>query len=303
MKKIVISGGSGLVGSALTKLLVEKKYHVVHLSRQGGIKGGITSYEWDYEKNYINLEALQDAHAIVHLAGAGIADKRWSAERKKVIVDSRVKTAELLFRAAEEARIKPEVFVSSSGMNYYGSTTSTKTFRETDPPSGTFIGQCCVEWEDAARKFESLCRVVCLRTSVVLSEKGGALEKIDKPVRLGVGAALGSGKQFIPYIHLKDLARLYLFAIENTEMTGSFNASNGDHITNKTLTQAIAKSLDKPLWLPNVPSTVLKLALGEMSEIILEGSKASAQKVMDAGFHFQYPDLSSALSQIYSRKG
>ncbi len=137
----------------------------------------------------------------------------------------------------------------------------------------------------------------------MLSQKGGALEKIDKPIKLGVGAALGSGKQYMPYIHMKDLVRLYLYAIENTEMTGSYNASNGDHITNKTLTQAIAKSLEKPLWLPNVPSTVLKLALGEMSEIVLEGSKATAQKVMDAGFQFQYPDLSSALSQIYSRKG
>ncbi len=300
MRKIVISGGSGLVGSALTKLLVERDYEVVHLSRKGGMKNGIKRYEWDYNKNYIDLEALQDVYAIVHLAGAGIADKRWSAERKKEIVDSRVKTAELILRGVGEAGSKPAVFVSASGINYYGSITSSGTLQETDPPSGTFIGQCCVEWEAAARKFELLCRVVCLRTGVVLSQKGGALEKMATPIKLGMGAALASGKQYMPYIHLDDLARLYLYAIENEEMSGSYNASNGDHITNKELTQAIAKTLDKPLWLPNVPAPLLKLSLGEMAEILIEGSKASAQKVMGAGFHFQYPDLTSTLHKIYS---
>jgi uncharacterized protein (TIGR01777 family) len=189
--------------------------------------------------------------------------------------------------------------VSASGINYYGSVTSEQVFVETDPPSPTFIGECCRLWENAADLFAEKCRVVKLRTGVVLSKKGGALEKIALPIKYGVGAGLGSGKQYMPYIHIEDLVRMYLEAIENKSIHGAYNATNGDHITNKELTKAIANSLNRPLWLPNVPAFVLKLALGEMSEILLEGSKASASKIENAGFSFIYPKLENALEGIY----
>jgi hypothetical protein len=301
MKKVLITGGSGLIGSALTKLLQEQGYRVDHVSRTAGEKQGVKIWKWDYENQKLDPEALEGVYAIVHLAGAGIADARWTDSRKKVIIDSRVDTAKLLFETAQRLRSFPDVFVSASGINYYGSVTAAQVFTEKDPPSPTFIGECCRLWEDAADLFAPKCRVVKLRTGVVLSAKGGALEKIALPVKYGLGAAVGSGKQYMPYIHLDDLAQMYLEAIENRAIEGAYNAINGDHITNKSLTEAIAKHMDKPLWLPNVPGFALKLALGEMSEILLKGSRASAEKISNTGFSFKYPKLNDALDEIYMK--
>jgi uncharacterized protein (TIGR01777 family) len=158
-------------------------------------------------------------------------------------------------------------------------------------------------WEEAADQFEDLARVVKLRTGVVLSGKGGALEKIAKPVKLGVGAPLGSGKQWVPYIHIDDLCRMYLAAIEDEKYYGVYNAVNGDHITNKDLTKATAQALDKPLWLPNVPSFVLLAAFGEMAGLILEGSRASAERVKKEGFEFELKNLEESMRQIFSENG
>lgn len=301
MKKILISGGTGLIGTALTKLLQSNGYQVAHLSRTSGDKDGVKTWRWDYKKKELETGALDGIYAIVHLAGAGIADKRWTDGRKKEIIESRVETAKLIFEEMKKAGGKPTAFISASGINYYGSITSEKVFRETDPPSETFIGECCRQWEAAADLFEPHCRVVKLRTGVVLSKRGGALEKIALPIKYRVGAALGSGKQYMPYLHIDDLARMYLYAIENAHVQGAYNATNGDHQTNKTLTKAIAKILAKPLWLPNVPGFALKIAFGELSEVLLEGSRASAEKIKGTGFTFGYPDLETSLSAIYGK--
>ncbi len=299
LKKITISGGSGLVGTAVTKLLQKNGYKVVHLSREAGIKNGVRAYKWDYKSGAIDEDALRDAYAVIHLAGAGIADERWTDDRKKVIIDSRVKTAALLLKGIEKAKAKPEVIVSASGINYYGCITSPKIFTETDPPAGSFIGQCCVKWEDAADTLAPLARIVKLRTAMVLSAEGGALARMDKPFKLGLGAALGNGNQYMPYIHLDDLAAMYLHAIENKDINGAYNACNQDETTNNGFSKALAKALEKPFWLPNVPTFALKLALGEMSEILLEGSRASSQKIIETGFDFKYPQLESSLRDIY----
>lgn len=299
MKKVLITGGSGLVGSHLIPLLRSEGYHVVLLSRKEREEDGITTAKWDIKEGYVEEKAIEDLYAIIHLAGAGIADERWTDERKKIIIDSRVKSAELLHQKLETQAKKPEVFISASGINYYGSKTTEQVFTETDPPSADFIGRCCVEWEAAADLFSSECRVVKLRTGVVLSGDGGALEKIAKPVKLGVGAPLGSGKQYMPYIHISDLCKMYLHALENTSVSGAYNAVNGDHQTNASLTKSIAKMLKKPLWLPNVPGFAMKLVFGELASILLGGSRASAEKIKETGFEFKYADLKSALSEIY----
>lgn len=299
-KKILITGGSGLIGQSLTALLSDKGYEVAHLSRQGDLTKPVKAYEWDYKSDKINEDALTQCHAVIHLAGAGIADKRWTAQRKQEIIDSRVKTAELLYNGFDKIGHWPEVFISASGINYYGSVTVDHVFTEIDPPAPSFIGECCVLWEAAAQKFETHSRVAVLRTGVVLSAKGGALPKIDAPVKYGFGAALGSGQQWMPYLHLHDLCAMYLYALENGHIHGPYNATNGDGITNAQLTKAIAAALGKPLWLPNVPGFVLKLALGEMAELLLEGSRASNEKIVGEGFEFKFPHLQGALQDIYS---
>lgn len=300
-KHILITGGSGLVGSSLTTLLTSRGYTVSHLSRSADLSGPVKAYAWDYLSGKMDKAALEGVDAIVHLAGAGIADSRWTDQRKKVIVDSRVQTAALLERTCREMNHWPGAFISASGINYYGSATSSHIYTETDPPAESFIGQCCVAWEEAALAFGPHSRVALLRTGVVLSAKGGALPKIDAPVKYGVGAPLGSGKQWMPYVHIDDLCAMYLHAIENPAVEGPYNATSSDHVTNKGLTKAIAKVLGKPLWLPSVPAFALKLVLGEMSEILLEGSRASSEKISETGFNFQYDSLTPALESLYKK--
>jgi uncharacterized protein (TIGR01777 family) len=300
-RKILITGGTGLVGSALTEILIQRGYEVVLLSRNAGTKGKVRSYQWDYTKKYADPAAFEGIHAIVHLAGAGIADKRWNDTRKHEIISSRVETAQLLLEMVKQTGHTPEVFVTASGINYYGSVTTEHIFRESDPPADSFIGQCCFLWEAAADAFSPLCRVVKLRTGVVLSPKGGALEKIAAPARYGFGAPLGSGKQYVPWIHLDDLCTLYLECIEKPAFAGAYNAVAPEYITNTQLTKGVAQALQKPLWLPNVPGFALKLALGELAEIVLEGSMASAEKLIKAGFKFKYHSAEEALRSLLAK--
>lgn len=298
--KILISGGSGLIGSALTKLLIARGHKVSHLSRSKSSEGGIQTFVWNPSKGEMDNAAMDSVEAIVHLAGAGIADGRWSEERKKLIIDSRVDTANLLYQKAKELKPHLKVFVSASGISYYGMDTTENIYSESDPPSEDFIGRCCVLWEEAADQFSDLARVVKLRTGIVLSADGGALKKIAQPVKFGVGAPLGLGSQWVPYIHIDDLCEMYLAAIEKESFKGVYNAVNGDHVTNTDLTKATAKALNKPLWLPNVPSFLLKAVFGEMAGLILEGSRTSAEKIKKAGFDFRYENLQDALRNIYS---
>lgn len=295
-----------MIGTALTALLQNEGLEVAHVSRSEDLSGKIKVYGWDsltpghsaFAKNKTEA-ALTDLRAVIHLAGAGIADSRWTADRKKVIIDSRVKTAAALRAACEATEIWPEAFISASGINYYGSVTEEKVFEESDPPATSFIGRCCALWEEAAEAFSPHARTVMLRTGVVLSPKGGALPKIAAPVKFGVGAPLGSGKQWMPYIHTEDLCAMYLHAIKNDGVRGPYNAVNGDSLTNRGLTRAIADELGRPLWLPNVPGFLLKAALGELSEVLLEGSRASAKKIKSTGFEFRFSDIRSALAEIY----
>jgi hypothetical protein len=211
-----------------------------------------------------------------------------------------VETAKLLFDKVKNVQPPLKVFISASGISYYGLKTTSTIFMENDPPSNDFIGTCCVLWEKAADEFSEFGRVVKLRTGIVLTHQGGALEKIAKPVKIGFGAPLGKGSQWVPYIHIDDLCNMYLKALENENYSGVYNAVNGDHVTNKDLTMATAKALKKPLFLPNVPSFILKAVFGEMAGLILEGSRVSADKIKGEGFEFEYPTLDNAMKAIYS---
>jgi uncharacterized protein (TIGR01777 family) len=300
METVLISGGTGLIGKHLSKKLVENGYHVALLSRENIPGSSYPVYLWDPAKGEIDTSLIDMVDFIIHLAGANIGEKRWSKGRRKIIIDSRVKTAELLFMTFSGSR-KLKAFVSASATGYYGAITSEKIFQEADESADDFLGQTCRKWEEAADKFLSAgIRTVKIRTGVVLAADGGALSKMALPVRLGFGSAIGRGDQYIPWIYIDDLCNIYIRALEEEGMSGAYNAVAPCDHTSRTFTAALAKTLKKPFWFPNIPAFVIKAFFGEMSDILLKGSRVSPGKIITAGYGFVFPDLESALSEIYS---
>lgn len=301
METVLISGGTGLVGKHLTKSLKEKGYRVAILSRDKTDPDFLT-YTWDVEKKEIEQAAIESADYIIHLAGANIGEKAWTTERKKLIIDSRIKTAELIFEKTKEIKNNIKAFISASAVGYYGAVTSDKIFHEQDPPAGDFLGETCKLWEQATDKFNNLgIRTVKIRTGLVLSQNGGALEKMVIPAKLGFGSAIGSGKQYMPWIHISDLCNIYIKAIEDLKMTGAYNAAAPEHLSNKDFNKTLASVLHKPFWFPAVPAFVMKILFGKMSVILLKGSRVSSEKIMKAGYHFSFPGLRAALSDLKGR--
>lgn len=294
---ILITGAHGAVANQLSTLL--KSYSLRYLTRK---KTKPNEYEWDIEKQYLDANALDGVKHIFHLAGAGIADERWSDERKKVILSSRVDSAKLILKALKDRNQKIQTFISGSASGYYGNTTSDKIYKETDSKGNDFLSEVCFQWESAADEFLSegvADRVVKIRTGISLSKnKKGVLYKIKKMVNYYVGACLGSGKQYIPWIHIDDLCSIYKYVLVNEGLQGTYNAVAPSYTTNKDLTVAIAKKLNKPLFLPNVPGFILRWLFGEVSTLLLDGSRISSEKIRTAGFTFKYPDLDSALDSL-----
>ena len=297
MASILVTGGTGLIGKHLCDLLKQKGHSVSILSRNKTPE--FNTFYWNVEDNYIDLEALLHIDYIIHLAGVGIADKRWTKSRKTELINSRVNSTSLLFEKIKELNPKLKAFISASGIGYYGATTTDKIYKEEDKPGTDFISEICIQWEKAANKFNSIgIKTIIFRTGIVLSKKGGALEKIAKPIKLGFGSALGSGHQYMPWIHIDDLCKMYIEAVENKEFNGIYNATAPESITNKAFTKAIAKLLKKRIWLPNIPSFFLKIILGEMAIILLEGSRVSCDKIEKLNFQFKYPKLNIALEKL-----
>ncbi len=295
--KILITGASGLIGSRLTELLLEKGYQVAHLSRSSK-SGKVPSFVWDVDKGEMDRAALGGVSAIIHLAGAGVADKRWSKSRKEEILHSRVKSTQLLFDTLSKNPNQIKSFISASAIGYYGFE-SEEVLTEDSKPGTDFLANVTKQWEAEVDKLAELkIRVVKLRIGIVLSEKGGALPEMTKPIKLGVGSPLGSGKQQLSWIHLDDLCAMFIKAVETESMSEAYNAVSGDWVTNEQMTKEISKILNKPLWLPNVPAFVLKIVVGEMAEIVLNGSKVSADKIKSTGFNFKYTDLNQALESL-----
>jgi uncharacterized protein (TIGR01777 family) len=296
---ILLTGGTGLIGSILTQQLLDKGYMVSHLSRCENKNPKVKTYLWDIAKSEIDPRCIDGVDTVVHLAGAGIAEKRWTKKRKKELVDSRTKSIALVYKVMKEHPNQVKNVVSASATGYYGDRKD-ELLTEESPPAFDFLSTCCIDWEHAVDYGEAMgLRIVKFRTGVVLNKKGGALPQLALPVKFGVGSPLGNGKQWIPWIHSQDVIDIYLTGIENPELNGVYNMVAPNPVTNKQMTQAVAKQLHRPLWAPKVPAFALRLVLGEMSEVVLGSDKVSAQKIQDAGFVFKYPNIAEALKEIY----
>lgn len=296
MVKVLITGGTGLIGKYLQNKLNDKNYEVAVLTRNPTLKN---EFKWNIDEEYIDDNAFKNVTHIIHLAGAGIADKRWTNKRKNELINSRVLSTNLLLKKVKELNINLKGFISASGIGYYGSVTSQQIFTETDNHQNDFISKICVEWENAALNFKQLnVPVTILRTGIVLAKSGGALSKINTPLFLAV---LGNGKQYMPWIHIKDLCNVYIKAIEDTSFTGIYNAVAPDYQTNESFTKILSEITSKPIFPFKAPSIILKIVLGEMSSILLEGSRISSKKII--AFHpFIFSDLKSTLKNIFKNE-
>lgn len=301
MATICITGGTGLIGKALTQYLIAKGHAIIVLSRTGksSLHKSVTYCQWNPEKGTIDADAIAAADYIIHLAGAGVADKRWSKKRKEEIKQSRVQSSALLVDALTKIPNKVKAVVSASGIGWYGPDNG-KTFTETDPHYNDFLGTTCLEWENSIEPVTQLgIRLIKLRTGIVLSNDGGAFAEFKKPVRFGLAAILGSGKQMISWIHILDIMRMYEYAIDNNQVSGVFNAAAPNPVTNKELTVAIAKKMKGKAFITiPVPSVALQLILGEMSIEVLKSTTVSADKIRNSGFNFLYPTMDAALNEL-----
>jgi len=298
-KKILISGGTGLIGSMLSNQLVQQGYIVHVLSRKKRQnKNGIFYFQWNIKEQTADLDAFKEVYSFIHLAGDSIAEGRWNKKKKTRIIDSRVQTAALAFECFKSINHFPEKVVSASGVGYYGTTRSETVFTETNPPNlQNFTSKVCQLWESAISPFQTKSQTSIFRIGVVLSNKGGALPIMTKPVKYFLGAPLGTGKQYIPWIHIKDLCRLFQFALENP-LEGVFNAVATEHINNKEFTRKIAQQINRPLWPICIPSIVLKILLGEQSSIVLEGTRTSNEYIRYKGFSFRFNTVEKALKDL-----
>jgi len=297
---VLITGASGAIARVLSKRL-QPQYSIRFLTRK---KEAENEFEWDLEHHIVDEKAFDNVSHIIHLAGANISEKRWSQDRKKELIYSRTETAQLILDTLKKTNTRLKTFISASGINFYGTKTTETVFTENDPSGNDFLSEIAVAWEKAADAFKEqniADRVVKIRTAVVLSKHDGALPKLMTPIRFGVGSPLGNGKQYMPWIHVEDLCAIYELALQNPEMEGAFNAAAPQHITNAQLTREIAELMKKPLFLPNIPAFVLKLIFGELADALLEGSRASSDKLQKMGFRFQFPNLKMALEDLLKK--
>lgn len=304
MPTVLITGGTGLVGKILTSRLLSKGYQIIILTRdiaKTKAGPGVKYAAWNIKEQTIDTAAVSSADYIIHLAGAGVMDKKWTAEYKKEIVESRTKSAALVVKALQENNNKVKAVISASAIGWYGETKKNENdFVETDHADPGFLGQTCKLWEGSIEPVTEVnIRLVKLRLGIVLSNDGGALKEFKKPLQFGVAGILGSGDQIVSWIHIEDVCRMFIYAIENETMHGSYNAVAPEPVTNRALILKLADAMRKKFYVPiHVPEFAIKLMLGERSIEILKSTSVSDEKIKGEGFKFLYPDIDEALTQL-----
>ncbi len=292
---VLITGYSGLLARHISTYLSKKGFLIKGLTQNKKHLSESVFY-WNVNEKQIDKRAIENIDYIIHLAGTGIVDKRWNTKRKKEIIDSRVNSSLFLAQSLKEKNTKIKALIGTSAIGYYGAITSEKVFTEKDNAGKDFLGECCFQWEKSYQAFNEFTdRVIILRLPTVLSKDGGALQKITPIVKLGLASPLGSGKQYMPIVGIDDLVRLYEFTIRNTDLEGTFNANSPYDITNKDLMIGLANILNKPFFMPSVPSFILKAIYGELACVLLEGSRVSSDKIRNEGFTFTHTSLESML--------
>ncbi len=301
--KILMSGGSGLIGGAFLQEALKHGHQITVLSRNPQehpeLSSQVSVVRWDSRTTDGWQQVMDEMDAVINLAGANIGEGRWTAGRKLEIRESRIRAGAALTQAVQASRRRPEVFIQASAVGYYGDT-GDQIVDEESPAATDYLGRLCVDWENSTRPVESLgVRRVVIRTGLVLTKSSGALGKLLLQYRLFAGGPLGSGEQWWPWIHLQDQARAMLYLIENREAHGEFNLCAPAPARMKEVGKTLARVIKKPYWLP-VPAFALKIALGEMSKIVLEGQRAIPRRLLKQGYQFIHPDLEAALSEIFN---
>ncbi len=299
-RTILIAGGTGFIGAHLTELLRSKGHLVRLLTRT---PRGADQYGWDPMAGRIDDEAVRGADVVINLAGAGIAERRWTPARKKLIIESRVQSARTLLDAFQRLKHFPEAYLAASAIGYYGNS-GEDWMNENDPPAdSSFLVESTTAWELASETITALgIRTVVFRIGIVLEQSGGALREIAKPLRLGIGGYFGAGQAWYSWIHRDDVCRMFLWAAENPHIAGTYNAVAPNPARNKDLVKATANAMHQPAIFVPAPPPALRLAFGEMADAILFSTRVSAEKIIRAGFHFQHPNLAGALDAIFSKK-
>lgn len=308
MLTVLITGGTGVIGKHLTKMLLDKGYEVIVLSREskvGSREPGVSFANWNIKNQTIDTNAIAKADYIVHLAGASVAEKRWTAKRKKEIVDSRTQSSALIVKALKEIPNHVKAVVSISAIGWYGADTKESLrngFNEDAKADTEFLGATCKVWEESIEPVAINKRLVKLRAGIVLSNSGGAFAEFKKPLKAAVATVFGNGKQVVSWIHIDDLCRMFIHAIEHEEMNGAYNAVATHPLTNKELMISLGKKMRGQFFIPVfIPAFLLKIILGEMSVELLKSARVNNDKIRSAGFYFLYPTLDVALDDLIKK--
>ena len=307
MANFLITGGTGMVGSALTKQLIQSGHEVVIFPRRARRSDHplIQYKSWDPSQNQLDETAIRTADYIVHLAGANVAEKRWTAKRKQEILESRVRSGEFLVESLKKIPNRVKAVLGASAQGWYGADPlipNPNPFVETDLAHSDFLGSTCQSWEQSLQPLSSMgIRLIQLRIGIVLSTSGGALAEFIKPVRLGISPILGNGKQVISWIHLDDLTRLIEWTLLNESVSGIYNAAAPNPVSNRSLMRVLSRAYRRPFIPVPVPAFFLQLILGEMSIEVLKSTTMSVAKIQQAGFSFQFPRIEEALNDLLKK--
>jgi|TARA_B100000315_G_scaffold106157_1_gene97343 hypothetical protein len=300
--KVLVTGATGFIGKELLKHLSFEGYEINILTRnpkqeRSKLVVPCSVYHWNPEKESPDIKSLKGVKAVIHLAGENIANGRWTQKRKANIKNSRILSTQRLVEAIGKLEHKPDVLVSASGIGFYGGS-GNKLLKEDIPPGTCYLAKVCKDWEEEVKKVQEFdVRAVSIRTGMVLGDEGGAIGKMLLPFRMGLGGRLGNGNQWMSWIHLIDLARMYIHAIKSPSIKGAYNAVSPNPISNSEFTNTLGKLLNRPTLLP-IPSFVLRLLFGDMAQVLLASQKVSPEKILATGFLFKYESLNSALTQI-----